>query len=39
MDLLVQEIKGKKSAKQRAVLMLETVVRGSTAAVNAVTEA
>jgi len=31
MDLLVQEIKGEKSAKQRVVLMPELVVRGSTA--------
>jgi len=31
MDLLVQEIKGEKSMKQRVVLMPELVVRGSTA--------
>ncbi|WP_282940026.1 LacI family DNA-binding transcriptional regulator [Paenibacillus sp. RC67] len=31
MDLLVQEIKGQKSMKQRVVLMPELVVRGSTA--------
>ncbi|MBE1442328.1 MULTISPECIES: LacI family DNA-binding transcriptional regulator [unclassified Paenibacillus] len=34
MDLLVQEIKGEKSMKQRVVLMPELVVRGSTAELN-----